>query len=57
MEFTEEMKDLIRYGDIISDDHFITDNGAHRVLVIKYCECFHLVHMHNGDIVKHIELK
>ena len=61
MEFTEELKDLIRYGDIVSDNHFITDDGSHRILIIKKTVLafkeFHILHMHNGDIVQHIKLE
>lgn len=61
MEFTEELKDLIRYGDIVSDNHFITDDGSHRILIIKKTVLafkeFHLIHMHNGDIIKHTKLE
>lgn len=51
-------KDLIIYSDIISDKHFITRDGSHRVLILKYRpdHSLYLVHMHNGDIIECIGL-
>jgi hypothetical protein len=46
-----DVRDILHYSDIIKNENFITDDGCHRILVIKYEGHLWYAHMHNGNTI------
>lgn len=57
VEYTCDNNDVLRYGTILIDRSFTTNDGGYtRIRIIKFCDKYFCHNMVNGELVECVEL-